>query len=345
MLRRKRIIRFLLVLVMALLTTGALVAQDDSGDGLSDDPFGSLDGGRAQQEEITIGDLVFNLFDEVSFGSEIGDAVQDAVTFLNNSFSWLFRDLLRWPIDQLITFFEDVLIAVPWFVVIGVVAAIAWITVRRATAIMSAVSLMIIGFLGLWELTMTTFAMLITAMLICLVIGIPLGIWAARSDRVNNVMRPVLDAMQTIHPFVYLVPIVVLIGVGTVPGTIATIIFALPPMVRLTTLGIRQVREDVVEAARSFGANDRQLLFDVQLPLALPSIMAGVNQTLMLALSMVVIVALIGGGGVGEEIYNAIGSGKPGRAVVAGVCVLLLAVVLDRISQGWTNVGSKTATE
>jgi glycine betaine/proline transport system permease protein len=149
----------------------------------------------------------------------------------------------------------------------------------------------------------------------------------------DSILRPVLDAMQTIHPFVYLVPVVMLFGTGPVPGTLATIVFALPPIVRLTNLGIRQVSGSMVEAGEAFGANGRQLLFEVQLPVALPTIMAGLNQTLMLALSMVVIVALIAGGGLGQEILRAVGRLDIARAASAGLAVLLLAIVLDRISQ------------
>ncbi|NDJ62625.1 MAG: ABC transporter permease subunit [Chloroflexi bacterium] len=233
--------------------------------------------------------------------------------------------------------------AAPWYLIIAATAAIAWLAGGRRIAFLATLGMFVIGLFGLWELTMTTLAMLLTSMAFCIIVGIPLGIWAARSDRVNEIVRSVLDAMQTIHPFVYLVPIVVLFGIGKVPGTIATIIFALPPTVRLTNLGIRQVSEDVIEAGKAFGTSDWQLLRDIQIPLALPSIMAGINQTLMLSLSMVVIVALIAGGGLGQEIFRAIGRADTGRAVVAGAAVLVLAVVVDRISQGRT--GARRAEE
>jgi glycine betaine/proline transport system permease protein len=197
----------------------------------------------------------------------------------------------------------------------------------------SALLLVLIGLLGYWELTMTTISIILTALFVCIVIGVPLGILAASSDTVENIIRPVLDAMQTIHPFVYLVPVVIFFGIGEPPGTLATIVFALPPIVRLTNLGIRQVPGDVVEAGKSFGSSDRQLLFDVKLPLALPTIMAGLNQTLMLALSMVVIVALIAGGGLGQAIFRAVNNNDIGTAVQSGLVVVLLAILLDRISQ------------
>jgi len=281
----------------------------------------------------TITDSAVNLFDASEVGDTISAIVEDAVNFLNEDAGWLFRGL-RWPIEQAINSLEDLLIATPWFITITATTIVAGFAGGRRVALIGGIGMFLIGLLGLWELTMTTLAMLLTSMGFCVIVGIPLGIWAARNDRVNGIVRSILDAMQTIHPFVYLVPIVVLFGIGKVPGTIATIIFALPPMVRLTNLGIRQVPEDVVEAGRAFGSSDWQLLRDVQIPLALPSIMAGVNQTLMLSLSMVVIVALIAGGGLGQEIYRAIGRADTGRAVVAGIAVLLLAVVMDRISQG-----------
>jgi len=283
-----------------------------------------------------------NLFDVSEVGSTVSVIVDDAVAFLNEDVGWLFRGL-RWPIEQTINLIEGVLIETPWFITILATMTVAALAGGRQVAIIAGVGMFVIGMLGLWELTMTTMAMILTSMAFCLVVGIPLGIWAARNDRVNEIVRAVLDAMQTIHPFVYLVPIVVLFGIGKVPGTIATIIFALPPMVRLTNLGIRQVPEDVVEAGRAFGSSDWQLLRDVQIPLALPSIMAGINQTLFLSLSMVVIVALIAGGGLGQEIYRAIGRADTGRAVVAGIAVLLLAVVIDRISQGGS--GAQQAEE
>lgn len=287
----------------------------------------------AEIPTVSFGESTADMFEYSEVGSLFSEYVEEGVDYLNTELSWFFRSL-RTPIETVITAIEDRLLAMPWQIVILGVLIIAWLVSGRGTAYIATISMFAIGLIGLWDRTMTTMAMLLTSMAFCVVIGIPLGILSARSERANGIVRSVLDAMQTIHPFVYLVPIVVLFGIGKVPGTIATIIFALPPMVRLTNLGIRQVPEDVVEAARSFGSSDWQLLRDVQLPLALPSIMAGVNQTLMLSLSMVVIVALIAGGGLGEEIYRAIGRADTGRAVVAGTAVLLLAVAVDRISQG-----------
>ena len=180
---------------------------------------------------------------------------------------------------------------------------------------------------------MTTLALVFTSVFFSIIIGIPVGIATARSDRLEAIIRPVLDAMQTLPAFVYLVPIVMLFGIGNVPGVVVTIIFALPPLIRLTNLGIRQVPADVIEAATAFGATPRQLLYKVQLPLAMRTIMAGVNQTLMLALSMVVIASMIAVGGLGQMVLRGIGRLDMGLATVGGVGLVLLAIVIDRITQ------------
>ncbi len=180
---------------------------------------------------------------------------------------------------------------------------------------------------------MVTLAIVLTALVLAIVIGLPLGIWAARNDRVWQVMRPLLDGMQTIPAFVYLVPVVMLFGNGNVPGVIVTVIFALAPLIRLTNLGIRQVPEEVVEATRAFGATERQLLWKVQVPLAMPTIMAGVNQTLMMSLSMVVIDSMISVGGLGQMVLRGIGRLDVGLAAVGGLGIVMLAIVLDRLTQ------------
>jgi len=187
---------------------------------------------------------------------------------------------------------------------------------------------------------MISLAMVTSAVLICALIGIPLGIVAASSNRADQAIRPVLDAMQTTPSFVYLVPVVMLFSTGTVAGVIATLIFAMPPIVRLTNLGIRGVSAEAVEAAYAFGAEPRQVLFDVQIPLALRTIMAGLNQTLMMAISMIVIASIIGAGGLGQPVRQGINNLQPGLAVIGGISVVLLAMVLDRITQalGTTEV-------
>jgi glycine betaine/proline transport system permease protein len=182
--------------------------------------------------------------------------------------------------------------------------------------------------------------MVTASVVVCLIIGLPLGILAARSDRFQGALRPVLDVMQTTPAFVYLVPVVMLFSIGTVAGVIATIIFALPPLIRLTDLGIRQVPDDVIEAAEAFGSSEREVLVKVRLPLALPTIMAGVNQTIMLSLSMVVIAALIGAGGLGRPVVEGLNALRVGQAGIGGLAIVLLAIVLDRLTQAFGVAGA-----
>jgi glycine betaine/proline transport system permease protein len=197
---------------------------------------------------------------------------------------------------------------------------------------MAFVCIAAIGFVGQWNNAMDTLAQVIVAVVVSVAIAIPVGIWSARSDRVQRILKPVLDGMQTLPQFVYLVPVIALFHVGRIPGIIAALIYALPPCIRLTDLGIRQVPHDRVEAAVAFGADKNQLLRKVQLPLAKPSIMLGVNQTIMMVLSVVIIAGLVGGEGLGYQVINGL-SHDFGTAMVAGVCILLLAIVIDRITQ------------
>jgi len=258
--------------------------------------------------------------------------VQQGLDWLVLNFRPVFQ-AVRWPIDATLTSIETGLLAVPALLVILLAALIAWQAAGRRLAVGTVLSLLGIGLIGAWPEAMVTLALVLTSVLFCIIIGLPMGIWLARSDRAMNTFRPVLDAMQTTPAFVYLVPIVMLFGIGNVPGVVVTIIFALPPLIRLTNLGIRQVSPDLVEAARSFGASPRQLLFKVQLPLAMPTIMAGVNQTLMLALSMVVIASMIAVGGLGQMVLRGIGRLDMGLATVGGVGIVMLAIVLDRLTQ------------
>jgi len=256
-----------------------------------------------------------------------------------------FFQALQWPVNQTLTWLESFLHSIPVLVFVVVAVFIAWRTAGRGVAIFALIALLFLDFIKVWSETMTTLAMIVTAVVFCAIVGVPVGIAAARSDRVAAVVRPILDIMQTIPPFVYLVPIVMLFGVGVVPGVIATIIFALPPIVRLTNLGIRQVQEELVEAAYAFGSSPRQVLWDIQVPLALRTIMAGLNQTLMLALSMVVIAALIGAGGLGLTVYTGLGRLDVGAATEGGVGIVLLAIILDRITQalGENKPGERTS--
>ena len=226
--------------------------------------------------------------------------------------------------------------AVPPLIMMAILTLLAWQTAGRRVAGMILICLILISVLDprAWSLTMTTMAIVVSAVIICVAIGLPLGLLAGKSDGFEVTLRPILDTMQTIPAFVYLVPVVMLIGIGNVSGVIVTVVFAMPPMIRLTSLGIRQVDRSVVEAARAFGSSPLQSLTKVELPLAMPSIMAGVNQTIMLALSMVVIASMISVKGLGNEVLRAMGRLDAGKAIVGGLGIVLLAIVLDRITQG-----------
>jgi glycine betaine/proline transport system permease protein len=240
---------------------------------------------------------------------------------------------IQWPVDQVLSGIEGALLATPFVLFLVLAGLIAWWVAGRGVALFTVLALAFLDLLGVWPETMTTLAMVITAVVFCALVGIPLGILAARSDRFATGIRPVLDIMQTTPAFVYLVPVVMLFGIGMVPGIIATIIFALPPIIRLTNLGIRQVRGELVEAGFAFGATPRQVLLEIQIPLAMRTIMAGLNQTLMLSLSMVVIAALIGAEGLGLIVFRGIGRLDVGLAALGGIGIVLLAIVLDRITQ------------
>jgi len=235
--------------------------------------------------------------------------------------------------------FEQALLAIPPLLLAALIVALAWWRLCWRFAIFAVVAMGLIFGMDIWKETVATLALVISSSLVALVIGIPIGIAMARSDGVQAVVRPVLDFMQTMPPFVYLIPAAIFFGLGKVPGAIATLIFAMPPAVRLTNLGIRQVSPEHVEAGHAFGCTDRQLLFKVQLPLAMPSIMAGVNQTIMLALSMVVIASMIGAGGLGNTVLTGIQRLNVGLGFEGGLGVVLLAILLDRITQSFGTAG------
>ncbi|MFZ7127366.1 MAG: ABC transporter permease [Desulfobacterales bacterium] len=258
--------------------------------------------------------------------------VSQAVDWLVDNHRDFFQ-AIKWPVDQTLSGFDAGLNALPPVVVILVVSLLAWRYSGKTLAVFSIVAMTFVGLLGLWSETMTTLAMVLSSVVFCAIVGIPLGLWAGRSDAFEAAIRPVLDAMQTTPAFVYLVPIVMLFSVGNVAGVLATIVFALPPIIRLTSLGIRQVHPELVEAALAFGANRGQVLTRVQIPLAMPTILAGLNQTIMMALSMVVIAALIGAGGLGSPVILGLNTLDIGRAVIGGLGIVLIAIVLDRITQ------------
>ncbi|RFC64355.1 proline/glycine betaine ABC transporter permease ProW [Fulvimarina endophytica] len=268
-----------------------------------------------------------------------GHAVIPLDDWVTTGLNWVVENLrpifqaIRIPVDGVLTFIEATLQSTPPILMILLIGLLAWQISGRGLAIGSVLSLIFVGLIGAWEQSMVTLALVFTSVFFCVVIGLPTGIWLARNDRAATTMRPILDAMQTTPAFVYLVPIVMLFGIGNVPGVVVTIIFALPPLIRLTNLAIRQVPADLIEASRSFGASSRQMLYKVQLPIAMPTIMAGVNQTLMLALSMVVIASMIAVGGLGQMVLRGIGRLDMGLATVGGVGIVILAILIDRMTQ------------
>jgi glycine betaine/proline transport system permease protein len=263
----------------------------------------------------------------------------DLAGWIDSIMDWIltnwggFFDAIGDAILVVLLWIEDFLLWLPWFVVVIIVGVVAWRAIRHWVAgVVMAAFLILIGSFGYWDLAMMTLAIIIAAVIISFVLGIPTGIIMARSDRVERIIRPILDAMQTMPSFVYLIPALMLFGLGKVPAVFATIIYAAPPVIRLTNVGIRQVPQSVVEAARAFGSSGRQVLFEVQVPLAVPSIMVGINQTTMMALAMVVITSMIGARTLGLEVLLAINRIEVGRGFEAGLSIVLLAIIIDRIT-------------
>ncbi|MFW5894951.1 MAG: ABC transporter permease [Bacillota bacterium] len=277
------------------------------------------------------------------FRFPIGDYFETFIDFLTDNLGWLF-DGISALISSMIDGFEAVLAFPPAIVLILIITALAWLASGRKAglAIGTFLGLFLIDSIDLWEAATETIALILVASFIALLIGIPTGIFASRNKTISeSFIRPVLDFMQTMPAFVYLIPAVIFFGLGTVAGAIATIIFSMPPVVRLTNLGIRQVPAEVVEAGRSLGSTPRQLLLKVQLPIALPTILAGVNQTILLALSMVVIASMIGAGGLGDPVLQGITSLRIGTGFEGGIAVVVLAMILDRITQALGESTSK----
>ena len=270
----------------------------------------------------------------------IGQYIESAINWMMVHFSTFF-DAVNSGIGSFIIGFQHVLFGIPFYITILALAVAAWMKAGRGTAIFTVLGLLLIYGMGFWEATMQTLALVLSSTCLALVVGVPLGIWTANSPRADKILRPILDLMQTMPAFVYLIPAVLFFGLGAVPGVFATIIFAMPPVVRLTGLGIRQVPKNVVEASRSFGATRWQLLYKVQLPLALPTILTGVNQTIMMSLSMVVIAAMIAAGGLGEIVLKGITQMKIGLGFEGGIAVVILAIILDRITQGMAGRKNK----
>ena len=271
------------------------------------------------------------LFDPAKLRKGIDKFVDGIVTDYGDSLGALSDHFDRW-----LAWFEKLLRVAPWWSVVLTVIVVAWLLTRRiGLSLLMGGLLCIIGLLGLWDAGMQTLALMLMATFLSVVIGIPVGILMGRVDWVRAVLNPVLDVMQTMPSFVYLIPVVMLFGLGKTPALIATIIYAVAPLIRLTDLGIRLADKEVLEASRAYGANTWQQLFGVQIPLALPNIMAGINQTTMMALAMVVIASMIGATGLGQEVLQGINRLEVGRGLMAGVSIVVLAIVFDRITQAY----------
>lgn len=266
----------------------------------------------------------------------LGEWIEAVVDFVGDVFGWLF-DAIATILGIVYDGLDWVLVTPPFWAVIIVFAALAFWVKGWKLAVGTALGLFVIVLLDQWDNAMDTLALVLVASVVATAIGIPVGIWAARNEHVSRVVRPVLDFLQTMPAFVYLIPAIIFFGVGAVPGMIATILFALAPGVRLTELGIRGVDKEVVEAGHAFGATPGRILRQIQLPLAMPSIMAGVNQIIMLSLSMVVIAGIVGAGGLGGEITRAIGRINVGLGFEAGISIVIIAMILDRITSAFAS--------
>jgi len=262
-------------------------------------------------------------------------AVDDGLNWVVRMWGGAFEDA-AYPLLMLLKAIENLLIATPWWLIILLLTGIAWLATRRwPLPAVVLLALLFLGVMDLWKDAMTTMALMITATLAAILVSIPVGVWMSRSLRTRQVVAPMLDLMQTLPSFVYLIPTVMIFGPGKIPALIATIVYAAPPLVRLTDLGLRSVDPAVLEASRAFGADPRQRLFGVQIPLALPTILAGINQTTMMALSMVVIASMIGAGGLGYQVLQGIGRLEVSRGLFAGLGIVALAIIFDRITQAF----------
>ncbi|TVR85976.1 MAG: ABC transporter permease subunit [Trueperaceae bacterium] len=270
----------------------------------------------------------------------------DAVSALVVNFGDVFAAITG-ALLQLLIRVERFLVALPWWLVVLLVAVLVWhATGRRiVSGVVLAGLMVLVGTFGLWSQMMTTLAIMLVATVFTIIIGIPIGVAMARSDRLKMWLQPVLDAMQTLPSFVYLVPVVMFFGLGNVAAIIATFVYAVPPVIRLTDLGLRLVDPEVVEAGAAFGASERQTLFLVRLPLAVPTIMAGINQTIMMALAMVVVASMIGARGLGQEVLRGLQRGDVGLGLEAGLAIVFLAIVMDRITAGYSRRWDHTAGE
>ncbi|WP_261883059.1 ABC transporter permease [Vibrio pelagius] len=268
-------------------------------------------------------------------------AIKKTLDGAYRDFSREYGEMIESFFDPLLSFlvwFEKLLISTPWLIVLVVCSALVYGASRSwKLGLGCVVSLLLIGYFGMWEDTMRTLSIITVCTLVSICLGIPIGIAMARSNRVQSIVTPLLDIMQTMPAFVYLIPVVMLLGIGKIPGLIAVVIYAIPPVIRLTNLGIRLVDKEVLEAATAFGANKKQRLWGVQLPLAMPTIMAGINQTIMMALSMVVIASMIGVKGLGQPVLKSITNQYFTLGLLNGFAIVALAILFDRASQAYAK--------
>ncbi len=261
-----------------------------------------------------------------------GTAIDDGVDWITVEGAGLFNGLATGVTHALINI-EKWLQWLPWPAVVCGLALVSFAVGRWPLLVFTPLALLFIGFMGLWENTIETIALMVVAVALSVAVGFPLGVLGGRNQTADNIMRPILDGMQTMPSFVYLLPGIIFFGLGKPAGIFATIIYAVPPVIRLTNLGIRQVSAETVEAARSFGASPAQLLTKVQVPMALPTIMAGVNQTTMMALAMVTIASMVAAGGLGDNVLRALQKNEPGNGAIAGISIVFLAIIIDRLTQ------------
>ena len=323
-------VAILWIIGLALLTLIILLAQQTI-----------LDQGEEGSSEVeilgrTVDLSVVGTEFPLNFGRDIGLEINRVIDWMKANLGFIFRSV-RWGVINALEPLETFMKWLPWPVTIIALAALSWHIVGDKMAIFSAVAMLLLGFFGLWESTMETAALMVVTVTLCVLIAVPLGIWASQSDLLDAILRPMLDGMQTMPSFVYLVPAIAFFSLGNVPAVLATLIYAVPPAVRLTNLGIRQVPEETVEAVESFGATNWQSMIKVKIPLAMPTIMAGVNQTILMALAMVVIASLVGAGGLGEDVLRALGRIEPGNALLAGLGIVFLAIIIDRITQSYAK--------
>ncbi|MED3571670.1 ABC transporter permease [Cytobacillus praedii] len=267
----------------------------------------------------------------------LADWIDSFVDWLTVTFAFLF-DAITVSLEGIVEGLFTVLEFIPSYILIILIGFLAWKLSTKGIALFAIIGLFLIDNLGYWEGMLETLSLVLTAVIITVVIGIPMGIWASQKNTVKQIITPILDFMQTMPAFVYLIPAIFFFSIGVVPGVVASVIFAVPPTIRLTILGIQQVPADIIEAAEAFGSTTSQRLLKVQLPLAMPTIMAGVNQSIMLSLSMVVIASMVGSPGLGADVYRAVTQIQIGKGFEAGLAIVVMAIILDRITQ---NIGIK----